>query len=284
MHSKTQTYYKLQDYSFTSPNIPPSTKRSSFTEKNNVSKIIKDPLKLQVYSILLNQQSVNLKQHYSNYKPASLEREGEDNKLIENIFGGVNNNVKTNVEDADIIFGESFNAISTKVNFATSNVSNSNFEEFKTLRQDTATFNQLMKLRYESYRRNFEPTTHESDHNIKDPDLVLHNDNDKFILNKNSYESQRVIRASIKTEDEESDKDCIAVDVVEPQITATVTKRVFVGLYSINRPQIKYNRDTGSTYTSSIKSTLTYGRASNITQQSTTRRIKIMHSASFGHT
>lgn len=148
-----------------------TTKRLNFAENGRVSRLIKEPNKLQMYSSLLEQNQQSVKNYFGGCIPSSLKRESEDTKLQQELFPK-SFGVERFDNDCDIIVANNFFIETTKVNFAYTNTLNSNFKEFKEIKNDSAAFELLIKSKYQAYKTNFINSNNET-HSYK-PSIFEH--------------------------------------------------------------------------------------------------------------
>lgn len=135
-----------------------STKLLSAHDKSRTNRLIADPVRVEMYGILLKQQSCGVASYFGGCRIGSIYRETEDVVLIEELF---KSSSKRNLDVAndDLIVADNFVKSGFKTNFATPNVSNPGFRDFHEVKNDKVGFDQLIKSKYQAYKQNFEATS-----------------------------------------------------------------------------------------------------------------------------
>lgn len=275
MHSSVVSSRRTVTTTLYSTALPQVVKSPSISEKSNASKLIKDPIKLQLYKLLMSQQPSELRSRYKHYKAKSLSRESEDYVLLDELFDYSQKRLKAEGGVMDVIVEDKSNYMGSKVNFATDRVSKSEFSELRAVKEDENMFSELIRQRHESYMLSLKqnPGGNHPITEIKEQQL---SENCSYgVLLCGIKEPKTFVRSSIFTEDEEVDNDCRASDIFELKMVQSQPKPVFNGLHSINHRTMKYCRETCSTLASSTKSTLKREQVKNSVDTPGVRRIRI---------
>lgn len=231
-----------------------NVRRLGITEKDRASRLVKDPNTLQMYTLLIEQQGKSVKDYFSENKHNSLNRRYEYDALITELFPRVEDSKKGTDQGIDVIVSHNFFLETTKVNFASQNVSNSNLSEFCDLKNNTEAFDELIKARYQTYKRNFmkvaidEPSQAEPIHNK----MLSRNKTTCFNFVEKS--EIRMRKVSMMTDDGEHDSDIQACAVSDRFTRNEINYQSFTGIHPTEARTFKNQKDTQSTCKSSVNS------------------------------
>ena len=135
------------------------------SDKDTASRLVRDPNKLEIYGVLLHQQTKGVSTYFTNHKTRNLAREVEDSNLLKDLFDSENTLAYSGFQDDDFIIVEKFNRQNSKINLASQNTYNEDHKNLHNAKNDKATFDELLKSRYQAYKKNFEAFTDDNDLN-----------------------------------------------------------------------------------------------------------------------
>lgn len=122
------------------------------------SQLINQPVKVEMYGILLKQQSKGISNYFGGYKTQSLIRDTEETQLMQHLFANINKRNYNAVDEHDFVVVDKFNLTGSQINFAPLKISNTNHKDTHKPKGDNIGFEELLKNRYQQYRKNFQET------------------------------------------------------------------------------------------------------------------------------
>ena len=123
--------------------------------KKKVTKLVNNPILLQLYPLLIKQQKRDLKKHFNTFRPVNLKKDKDNAALLVELFN-YSNQVEEAIErEIEVIVTNKFSLQSTKANYRETAISN-----VKTLTQiqKHTSFEELLKSGYNRYKRDLPQT------------------------------------------------------------------------------------------------------------------------------
>lgn len=279
MRPRLQTYQKEYYTERIPMSVPPSIRRTSSNEKPDINTLINSPTKLHLYSILLSQQSADLRNRYGTNKMKTFNPESEDRVLHNELFSSNGKRHIAGLGNIDIIVSDRFNIFPTHMDYPVSTVLNTKSKDIDA-KSETLLFDQILRNKYENYTERFNKDNHGRQTPPKEEFLTMAN-RSEVLINPVVDFPKNPTRSLLREDFQKKKKLDTKIKPKHERSFVEFKNHVFSNFNTIRSPQPKHSNETCSTFGSSNTNNKNRVAESEKDPHPGYRSLRVMYSRSF---
>lgn len=165
----------------------------------SASALIKEPNAQDAYAALADQRGVDLRAHFRTFDVPHFRSKARDQALTHELFPNKRASDQSIAEDVDVIIPEKFNYFASDISYKSENVDNSSFSEFRGVENGTSRFAELVKQRYQEYRKICAESSFAKKENKEQKSVSLLNEIETDFSDYDSLYTPRQFKSSVVT-------------------------------------------------------------------------------------